>query len=629
MLKDDSHFAIHTAQLSSSSFYTYGALPADYPHYVTRHADQVVWRSILQGRMFYTIAPRQMGKTSLMKRVATQLEQQGWCCPFIDLATLRNLDRARWFRAVAESIAQACQLSEIRSALNDQQDFRNFLLQEIGLARRSKPIRLILFFDEVEGLLDLPFSDDFLMTVRDMYQQRDSYAGQLLAGFAGACDPQTLVKNGAISPFNIAEEITLDDFNVRESQQLTSKLEFTSVMVHEDVHAHIYSWANGHPYLTQRICEQLEEAAITGSLSEITCEAVDRLINTRLLSQQSRDKNIKHILHNVSRPAITSLRIWQKLQRGEIVSSRESGFGALHLAGVATEDSLGRVCFRNRLYHEALLNSGLLNIEDKPAKPASHQRRSSIPILNQGQTWAALVGINAYTDPYITDLSVCVDDVSAVHKLLAPEYAVARLLTDSSANGSPTRSQILGALSSMSQNAGEDDLLVFYFSGHGMAKDGESYLLPSDASLSALKHTAIAMRDVHELMEQSQARAKVLILDACHSGASLGKAASTMTSAFMQRVFNNAEGVAVLASCKQGQLSWEWREERRSVFTYYLLQAIEGKADFDNKGFVTISDVHRYVTDRIKIWTATRGIAQTPTLQYTVAGEIVLNYCGQ
>lgn len=619
----DTAFDIHTAQVSPSSFYTYGALPADYQHYVMRHADQIVWRSIRQGRMFYTIAPRQMGKTSLMKRVATQLEQQGWCCPFIDLATLRNLDRGRWFRSVGESIAQACQLPDIQSSLNDQQDFRNFLLHEVGLVRKSQPVRLILFFDEVEGLLDLPFSDDFLMTVRDMYQQRDSYTGQLLAGFAGACDPQTLVKNGSISPFNIAEEITLDDFNIHESEQLTSKLDLTGVDVDQQVHAHIYHWANGHPYLTQRICEQLEDGVLAGQLTKITTDAVDKIVSTRLLSQQSRDKNIKHILHNVSRPAITSLRIWQKLRRGELVSSRESGFGALHLAGVATEDSLGRVQFRNRLYHEALLASGLLDAEDKARK----SMKPAVPILNQGKTWAALVGINTYTDPYIANLSVCVDDVSAVHGLLSPDYAVARLLTDSSPAGNPTRSQILGALSSMSQNAGEDDLLVFYFSGHGMAKDGESYLLPSDASLSALKHTAIAMRDVHELMEQSQARAKVLILDACHSGASLGKAASTMTSAFMQRVFNNAEGMAVLASCKQGQLSWEWREERRSVFTYYLLQALEGQADLEKKGFVTISDVHRYLTDRIKIWAAARGIAQTPTLQYTVAGEIVLNYC--
>lgn len=617
----DTSFDIHSTQMSTSSFYTYGALPADYPYYVIRHADQVVWRSIRQGRMFYTIAPRQMGKTSLLKRVASQLEHQGWYCPFIDLATLRNLDRARWFRAIGENIAQACKLTEIRSNLHDQQDFRNFLLQEVGLTRRLQPVRLILFFDEVEGLLDLPFSDDFLMTIRDMYQQRDSYAGQLLAGFAGACDPQTLVKDVSISPFNIAEEITLDDFDAQESEQLTAKLSITGAYVEEQVHGHIYDWARGHPYLTQRICEQLEEHVFSGKCNKITPDAIDTIINTRLLSQQSRDKNIKHILHNVNRPAITSLRIWQKLQRGEVVTSREPGFGALHLAGVASEDASGRVRFRNRLYHEALLASGLLTPEEPISKP-----RPTLPILNQGKTWAALVGINAYDDPYITDLSVCVNDVSAVHRTLSPEYAVARLLTDSSSNGIPTRSQILGALSSMAQNASEDDLLVFYFSGHGMAKDGESYLLPSDASLSALKHTAIAMRDIHELMEQSNARTKVLILDACHSGASLGKAASTMTSAFMQRVFSSAEGMAVLASCKQGQLSWEWREERRSVFTYYLLQALEGKADFDNKGFVTISDVHRYITERIKVWAAARGISQTPTLQYTVAGEIVLNH---
>jgi uncharacterized caspase-like protein len=82
--------------------------------------------------------------------------------------------------------------------------------------------------------------------------------------------------------------------------------------------------------------------------------------------------------------------------------------------------------------------------------------------------------------------------------------------------------------------------------------------------------------------------------------------------------------MAVLASCKQGQQSWEWPEEGRSVFTHFLLEALSGKADFDGKGFVTVSDASRYVTDCVKAWAVDHGVPQTPTLQYTVAGDIVL-----
>jgi uncharacterized caspase-like protein len=82
--------------------------------------------------------------------------------------------------------------------------------------------------------------------------------------------------------------------------------------------------------------------------------------------------------------------------------------------------------------------------------------------------------------------------------------------------------------------------------------------------------------------------------------------------------------MAVLASCKQGQQSWEWPEQQRSVFTYYLLEALTGKADLDDKGFVTVSDASRHVTDGVKAWAIERGVPQTPTLQYTVAGDIIL-----
>ena len=240
------------------------------------------------------------------------------------------------------------------------------------------------------------------------------------------------------------------------------------------------------------------------------------------------------------------------------------------------------------------------------------------------KAWAVLVGINHYDDPFIASLKVCVDDATAIQQALAGRYQTACLLTDATLDHLPTRANILGELSIVAQTASEDDLLLFYFSGHGKAEGGESYLLARDTRVAALKQTAVAMKDVRDIIEQSTAHAKVIVLDACHSGASIGKTAPTMTPEFIKRVFEEAEGMAVLASCKQGQQSWEWQAERRSVFTYFLLEALSGKADFDGKGFVTVSDASRYVTDGVKAWAVERGVPQTPTLQYAVAGDIVL-----
>jgi uncharacterized caspase-like protein len=260
----------------------------------------------------------------------------------------------------------------------------------------------------------------------------------------------------------------------------------------------------------------------------------------------------------------------------------------------------------------------------KDAKGDATASDSLEQVVNTGKAWALLVGINRYQDSHIADLQVCVDDVTAIHNSLDASYQVAKLLTDEMVGRLPTRANILGELSTIAQTAAAGDLLLFYFSGHGIAEGGESYLLARDTRLSALKHTAVSMEDVRELMDLSPARAKVIILDACHSGASIGKAEPVMTPEFIQRVFEEAEGMAVLASCKQGQKSWQWSEKGRSVFTYYLLEALSGNADLSKKGFVSVSDASQFVTDGVKSWAANAGVPQTPTLQYTVAGDIIL-----
>ncbi len=71
-------------------------------------------------------------------------------------------------------------------------------------------------------------------------------------------------------------------------------------------------------------------------------------------------------------------------------------------------------------------------------------------------------------------------------------------------------------------------------------------------------------------------------------------------------------------------MSYEWRENERSAFTHFLLEALEGQADRDEKGFVTVQDANRHVANGVKLWASRRNLSQTPTLQYTVAGDIVL-----
>ena len=259
---------------------------------------------------------------------------------------------------------------------------------------------------------------------------------------------------------------------------------------------------------------------------------------------------------------------------------------------------------------------------------SSKEPINSESLYGTGNHWALLVGVNEYEDKLnYGRLHVCVKDVHTTHKQLMTggfDLARIRLLTDDTPK-LPTRGNILVALKAIADATEPDDLLLFYYSGHGDEDNGNSYLIARNGKRLAMSDTAVQVSRVQNIMGQAPARAKVIILDACHSGADIGgKGPKPMSAAFIRRVFEQAEGLVILASCTQGQLSYEWRENERSVFTHFLLEALSGQADRDGKGLVTVEDVKRHVVNGVKLWASQHNVSQTPTLESKVVGDIVL-----
>ncbi len=74
------------------------------------------------------------------------------------------------------------------------------------------------------------------------------------------------------------------------------------------------------------------------------------------------------------------------------------------------------------------------------------------------------------------------------------------------------------ALDEFSQRLVGADIALLYYSGHGIQAGGENYLMPVDAAIrseSELRYKAVAVGQVLALMEDSGARASIVILDAC------------------------------------------------------------------------------------------------------------------
>ena len=124
----------------------------------------------------------------------------------------------------------------------------------------------------------------------------------------------------------------------------------------------------------------------------------------------------------------------------------------------------------------------------------------------------------------------------------------------------------------------------------------------------------------------------MVALDTCYSGAGSGRGFSnlppggrdmTLSSAFMDRL-GQGRGRAILMAADANEVALEVSELGHGLFTYHLIEALQGRADVEGKGYVTLSDVYRYVHERVARRSRELGGNQNPKLVTQSVGEIVL-----
>lgn len=343
-----------------------GAVSPDHPTYVERSADYNALRSALNSEYLHIIAPRQIGKTSLIKRLAHKLNMMGWRCAYVDLSMLMDLPKPIWYAELGKELASALTPNYIPGLAN-QIDLRRYLLNDALPWTESQP-RIALFFDEVEGAgkarsdEGTPFSDTFFMTLRNLYIQKGDYEGILVVVLSGAINPNKLVRDPDISPFNVGVEVDLSDFTPEETMKLTNHLTQLGLPVDDSAHQAIYNWTNGHPYLTQRICIELEKAV--SNLVAITATQVDHVVEHILLDPPNptqKDKNLRHVAKMLNSLSGHAKHLWSRLKAGEsipFVEVSDDLYLELYLTG-AVKLHEGHLVIRNRIYERAFADQAI------------------------------------------------------------------------------------------------------------------------------------------------------------------------------------------------------------------------------------------------------------------------------
>jgi hypothetical protein len=248
-------------------------------------------------------------------------------------------------------------------------------------------------------------------------------------------------------------------------------------------------------------------------------------------------------------------------------------------------------------------------------------------VKNTSDRWAVLIGINGYHES-LGRLKYSVNDCRRLAEVLTtgddafPDDHVLVLADDEDADRKPTYGNIHSWLASWLAQPDEDDTVLVFFAGHGREMGGKCYLAPGDATLQTIHVTGIPVPYVQELLNRCKARQKILILDACHSGA--GRDVSTMAAPMMETL-SAGKGIYTLTSCGVDELSHEWDEKEQGVFSYYLAEALSGSCPPDAHGRITAEALYDWTFESVRGWAARKRCSQNPQRFSQGIGAIVIH----
>jgi peptidoglycan/xylan/chitin deacetylase (PgdA/CDA1 family)/uncharacterized caspase-like protein len=218
---------------------------------------------------------------------------------------------------------------------------------------------------------------------------------------------------------------------------------------------------------------------------------------------------------------------------------------------------------------------------------------------------ALVIGIDQYGA--WPKLSHAVRDAQAVRESLVSRFGFkadnVTLLTDAEA----TRANILKALNERfgdSRRVKRDDRVFVFFAGHGSTRRLPSgrevgYIVPVDAGLNDLQADAIAMPQLQEVAEAITAKHALFVIDACYSGLGLTRGGSPAADSNFARTNARRIGRQMMTAGGADQQVADDGPGGHSVFTWTLLQALNGKADLNGDGLITATELAAYVAPAV------------------------------
>lgn len=231
---------------------------------------------------------------------------------------------------------------------------------------------------------------------------------------------------------------------------------------------------------------------------------------------------------------------------------------------------------------------------------------------------ALVVGIGNYEpSSMFGGLKYAAKDAQDIRVVLERLGYKVRFLEDS-----VTKSRITTAIRELAGmfQAGKPGTFLFFYSGHGVERGGDNFLVPYGVSESDILTDGLKVSEVEALMRRSGARQRLLIVDACrYSEISESRVGPPRPFVELQA----SEGFLAFYASKSGERSFEDNHLEGGVFTHFVVRGLEGEAA-EEDGLISVFDLEKYVTAAVHGYSISRGAPQYPYLAGATSGDFVV-----
>jgi len=239
--------------------------------------------------------------------------------------------------------------------------------------------------------------------------------------------------------------------------------------------------------------------------------------------------------------------------------------------------------------------------------------------------YALVIGNSNYNDSKLAQLKTPEADSRALARVLKAKaignFDEVTLLIDQ------TESKSRRSISNFLANKKPDDLILIYFSGHGVLDSrGSLFLALKDTQIGSLNATAISSSFITYEMDNCRSRRQILILDCCNSGA-FARGTKGQQKAVTESTFEgNGSGRVVLTASDSTQFAFEGdqiiSQTDLSLFTHFLLEGLKtGDADTNNDGKISLDEWYDYSYAKI---TATTPQQIPYKWSYKQQGDLII-----